>query len=47
MRRFYKLMKMIVHREIKEVSGEEFERYYEEANRFVNRMRTFISTKKR
>lgn len=47
MRRFYKLMKMIVHREIKEVSGEEFERYYEEANKFVNRMRTFISQKKR
>ena len=42
MRNFYKLMKMITHREIKEIKGEEFDRYYLEAELFVNRMRKFI-----
>jgi uncharacterized protein (UPF0332 family)/predicted nucleotidyltransferase len=43
MRRFYKLMKQITHREIKEISGKEFEHYFEEADEFVERMRKFIS----
>ena len=42
MRHFYKTMKMIVHREIKEIKGEEYDRYYKAAEDFVNRMREFI-----
>ena len=42
MRHFYKLMKMIVHREVKEIKGEEYDRYYKAAEDFVNRMRMFI-----
>lgn len=38
MRHFYKLMKMITHRELKEVKGEEFDRYRSEAKRFVDDM---------
>jgi uncharacterized protein (UPF0332 family) len=42
MRRFYKLMKMIVHREVKEISGDEYDKYYIAAESFVNKMRDFI-----
>ena len=42
MRHFYKLMKMIVHREVKEIKGDEYDRYYLAAEDFVNRMRKFI-----
>ena len=42
MRHFYKIMKMITHREIKEIKGEEYERYYASAEEFVKRMRDFI-----
>ena len=42
MKHFYKLMKMITHREIKEVKGEEYDQYYKAAEDFVNRMREFI-----
>ena len=42
MRHFYKLMKMIVHREIKEIKGEEYDRYFKAAEDFVKRMREFI-----
>ena len=42
MRHFYHLMKMIVHREIKEIKGEEYDKYYEAADEFVRRMREFI-----
>ena len=42
MRNFYKLMKMVTHREIKEVTGEEYDRYFKIAEDFVNRMRKFI-----
>jgi len=42
MRNFYKLMKMVTHREVKEIRGEEYERYYKSAEEFVNRMRKFI-----
>ncbi len=46
MRHFYKLMKMIVHREIKEIKGEEYDRYYKAAEDFVNRMKSFIDQAK-
>jgi uncharacterized protein (UPF0332 family) len=42
MRHFYKTMKMITHREVKEVKGEEYDKYYKAAEDFVNRMREFI-----
>ena len=42
MRHFYKLMKMITHREIKEIKGKEYEHYYKTAEDFVKRMREFI-----
>ena len=42
MRNFYKLMKMITHREIKEIKGEEYDRYFHIAEDFVKRMRKFI-----
>ncbi len=43
MREFYKLMKMITYREIKHITGSEFERYYKEAERFVDRMKKIIN----
>lgn len=46
MRNFYKLMKMVTHREINEIKGEEFDRYYQEADEFVQRMRMIIEGKK-
>jgi len=42
MRNFYKLMKMISHREIKEIKGEEYDRYFKIAEDFVRRMKKFI-----
>ncbi len=45
MRNFYHLAKMITHRELSEVKGEEFDRYYKEAEDFVNRMRKYIGWK--
>lgn len=42
MRNFYKLMKMVTHREIVEIKGEEFDRYYKIAEDFVHRMRKLI-----
>lgn len=42
MRRFYNLAKMIMHREIKEVSGSEYEVYQKEAQQFVERMKDYI-----
>ena len=42
MRNFYKLMKMITHREIKEIKGEEYDRNFKIAEDFVQRMRKFI-----
>ncbi len=44
MRNFYRLMKLITHREIKEIKGEEYDRYYKEAEEFVNRVRKIIDT---
>ena len=42
MRNFYKLMKLVTHREIQEIKGEEFDKYYAHAEEFVQRMRKFI-----
>jgi uncharacterized protein (UPF0332 family) len=45
MQRFYKLSKMITHREIKEIKGHEYEKYYYEADDFIKRMRKLIQKK--
>ena len=42
MRKFYKLSKIITHREIQEIKGAEFEKYYLEADEFVKVMRKLI-----
>lgn len=42
MRKFYKLMKGITHREIKEVKGDEYDSYLKEAQDFVERMQKYI-----
>jgi predicted nucleotidyltransferase/uncharacterized protein (UPF0332 family) len=42
MRMFYKLSKVIVHREIKEIKGPEYEKYFVQAADFVNRMKKLI-----
>ncbi len=46
MRNFYRLMKMVTHREIVEIKGEEFDRYYKIAEDFVHRMRRLIEHRK-
>ncbi|MBI2545814.1 nucleotidyltransferase domain-containing protein [Candidatus Woesearchaeota archaeon] len=42
MRNFYKISKMIMHREIKEVSGQEYDKYLKEAQAYVGVMQKFI-----
>jgi len=42
MRKFYDLSKKILRRDIKEISGAEFDKYYAEAREFVDRMKVFI-----
>lgn len=42
MQKFYRIMKGITHREIKEISGQEYEALYKEADQFVDRMKRFI-----
>ena len=42
MRKFYVLSKKITHREIKTISGQEYERYYQEAEAFVRRMKQLV-----
>ncbi len=42
MRKFYRISKMITHREIKEIKGDEYELYIKEAGGFVQRMRVLI-----
>ncbi len=42
MRNFYKLSRMILHREIKEISGAEFDSYLKQAIAYVERMRHAI-----
>lgn len=45
MNKFYRMSKMITHREVKEISGPEYERLYVEADEFVRRMRGLIERK--
>ncbi|MBN1156341.1 nucleotidyltransferase domain-containing protein [Candidatus Woesearchaeota archaeon] len=45
MRLFYKLSKMIVHREIKDIAPKEYENYYKSAEDFVKRMQKIIERK--
>jgi len=45
MKKFYKLSKMINHREIKEISGKEYDSYYKEAQDFVYKIREVIEEK--
>lgn len=42
MDKFYRLSKMITHRQIQDIKGEEYERYYLEAEEFVEEMRKII-----
>lgn len=42
MQRFYGLSKKITHREIKEIRGEDYEKYYQEADDFVRRMKRLV-----
>ena len=42
MRKFYTLSKGITHREIREITGPEYERNYREAEEFVKRMRVLV-----
>ena len=39
MRNFYIIAKKIGHREIKIISGKQYDKYYDEARDFVNRMK--------
>lgn len=45
MKRFYVLSKKIIYREIKDITGAEYEHYYKDAEMFVNRMQEFINKK--
>ena len=45
MEKFYGLSKMIVHRQLQEVKGEEYEQYYKEAEEFIEIMRQLIEKK--
>lgn len=42
MHKFYKLSKMITHREIQKITGSEYENYMKEASEFVQRMKVLI-----
>ena len=42
MRNFYRLMKMVTHKEITEIKGHEFDHYYRTAEDFVTRMKKII-----
>ncbi len=42
MRKFYKLNKQIVHRDLQTITGQEYEKLYKEAEDFVKRMRKLI-----
>lgn len=45
MKNFYNLSKKIIKREIKEIKGKDYDRYYKEAEMFIKRMREFIKSK--
>lgn len=42
MRNFYKISKMIMHREIKDITGQEYDKYLKEAQLYVGTMQKFI-----
>jgi hypothetical protein len=42
---FYDLYKQITHHKISELSGEEFDRLYKEAEEYISVMRDFINKK--
>ena len=42
MGKFYGLRKMITHREIRQIHGPEYEKYYIEAEEFVKRMKILV-----
>jgi predicted nucleotidyltransferase len=44
MKKFYLLSKQITHREVKHISGKDYDAYLTEATHFVERMRKFIQT---
>lgn len=46
MANFYKLQKMISRREIGQIKGEEYDRYFIDAEDFVERMKKFLEQKK-
>ena len=39
---FYDLSKKITHRQVQQITGEQYEKYYKEANDFVNKMQDII-----
>ena len=41
-KRFYRLNKMIVYRELQSITGEEYQRYYEEAEDFVRHVKKLL-----
>lgn len=45
MEKFYNLQKKIVYREVKDITGKEFEKLYTEAEDFVNTMKVFIESR--
>lgn len=45
MEKFYKLMKSITHRELKDMHGKEYEEYYKQAHMFVQNMKKYIEQK--
>jgi uncharacterized protein (UPF0332 family)/predicted nucleotidyltransferase len=45
MKTFYKISKMIAHREIQNISGMQYENYYKQAEEFIEEMRKIIDKK--
>ncbi|MEA3378436.1 MAG: nucleotidyltransferase domain-containing protein [Nanoarchaeota archaeon] len=46
MREFYKIFKEIVHRDIKEIKGQEYDKYKKKAEEFVKEIKKYIDKKK-
>ncbi|MEM2121547.1 MAG: nucleotidyltransferase domain-containing protein [Candidatus Woesearchaeota archaeon] len=47
MKKFYELSKKIIYRDLKSISGKEFDTYYKEAKDFVERMHKIVNSKRR
>lgn len=47
MKNFYELAKRIMHREIKEIKGEQYDRYFKDAQEYVEVMKKFIERRER